>query len=74
MTDYRKILMLRSMGCSQREMERNKIASRKMNCTPFIRQYGILFRKWGVFVCQRDNESTTERRRWKSLNESTEKT
>ena len=63
MTDYRKILMLRSMGCSQREMERNKIASRKMNCTPFIRQYGILFRKWGVFVCQRDNESTTERRR-----------
>ena len=34
-----------------------------MNCTPFVRQYGILFRKWGVFVCQRDNESTTERRR-----------
>ncbi len=34
-------------------------------CTapPFVRQYGILFRKWGVFVCQRDNESTTERRR-----------
>ena len=28
-----------------------------MNCTPFVRQYGILFRKWGVFVCQRDNES-----------------
>ena len=27
MTDYRKILMLRSMGCSQCEMERNKIAS-----------------------------------------------
>ena len=35
----------------------------EMNCTPFVRQYGILFRKWGVFVCQRDNESTTERRR-----------
>ena len=35
----------------------------KVNCTPFVRQYGILFRKWGVFVCQRDNESTTERRR-----------
>lgn len=29
MTDYRKILMLRSIGCSQREMERNKIASRE---------------------------------------------
>ena len=24
-----------------------------LNCTPFVRQYGILFRKWGVFVCQR---------------------
>ena len=36
---------------------------REVNCTPFVRQYGILFRKWGVFVCQRDNESTTERRR-----------
>ena len=34
-----------------------------LNCTPFVRQYGILFKKWGVFVCQRDNESTTERRR-----------
>ena len=34
-----------------------------VKCTPFVRQYGILFRKWGVFVCQRDNESTTERRR-----------
>ena len=41
----------------------NKTSSMKMNCTPFVRQYGILFRKWGVFVCQRDNESTTERRR-----------
>ena len=34
-----------------------------LNCTPFVRQYGILFRKWGVFVCQRDNESTTELKR-----------
>lgn len=28
MTDYRKILMLRSMGYSQREMERSGVASR----------------------------------------------
>ena len=28
-TDYRKILMLRSKGCSQREMERSKVASRE---------------------------------------------
>ncbi len=40
-----------------------KIVVERLNCTPFVRQYGILFRKWGVFVCQRDNESTTERRR-----------
>ena len=29
MTDYRKILMLRSKGCSQREMEQSKVASRE---------------------------------------------
>ena len=50
------------------EVRRAAIADEKgaednVNCTPFVRQYGILFRKWGVFVCQRDNESTTERRR-----------
>jgi len=27
MADYRKILMLRSKGCSQREMERSKVAA-----------------------------------------------
>ena len=25
-----------------------------MNCTPFVGQYGILFNKWGVFICQRE--------------------
>ena len=43
--------------------EKENLPYEMMNCTPFVRQYGILFRKWGVFVCQRDNESTTERRR-----------
>ena len=46
-----------------RRYENKKLLCAGMNCTPFVRQYGILFRKWGVFVCQRDNESTTERRR-----------
>uniref|UniRef100_UPI003FF10A02 YaiI/YqxD family protein n=1 Tax=Faecalibacterium prausnitzii TaxID=853 RepID=UPI003FF10A02 len=46
-----------------RRYENKKLLRAGMNCTPFVRQYGILFRKWGVFVCQRDNESTTERRR-----------
>ena len=46
-----------------RRYENKKLLRAGMNCTPFVRQYGILFKKWGVFVCQRDNESTTERRR-----------
>lgn len=25
-----------------------------MNCTPFVGQYGILFKKWGVFIFQRE--------------------
>lgn len=24
-----------------------------VNRTPFVRQYGILFKKWGVFVCRK---------------------
>ena len=35
MTDYRKILMLRSRKCSQREMERNKVASRETSKAVF---------------------------------------
>ena len=45
------------------ELNKAKPSVKAMNCTPFVRQYGILFRKWGVFVCQRDNESTTELKR-----------
>ena len=33
-----------------------------MNCTPFVRQYGILFRKWGVFVCQKEYQTNDIRR------------
>ena len=61
-------------GVSEGELDEDKLGKKvkritdktqykTVNCTPFVRQYGILFRKWGVFVCQRDNESTTERRR-----------
>lgn len=35
MTDYRKILMLRSKKCSQREMECNKVASRETSKAVF---------------------------------------
>lgn len=34
----------------------------RMNCTPFVRQYGILFRKWGVFVCQKEYQTNDIRR------------
>lgn len=35
MTDYRKVLMLRSKKCSQREIKRNKVASRETSKTVF---------------------------------------
>lgn len=35
MTDYRKILMLRSKKCSQREMKRNQVASRETSKAVF---------------------------------------
>lgn len=25
-----------------------------MNCNPFVRQYDTLFKKWGVFIFQRE--------------------
>ena len=34
-------------------LKKNKNRPLKMNCTPFVRQYGILFKKWGVFVCRK---------------------
>ena len=51
------------MKQKQKKQAEKEALDPDVNCTPFVRQYGILFRKWGVFVCQRDNESTTERRR-----------
>ncbi|HIW08761.1 MAG TPA: hypothetical protein H9890_05090 [Candidatus Faecalibacterium intestinigallinarum] len=28
-----------------------------MNCTPFVRQYGILDNKWGDLLCQKENRT-----------------
>ena len=28
-----------------------------MNCTPFVRQYGILDNKWGDLLCQKENQT-----------------
>ena len=62
-TDIRKADLLKNGKIVSGKVTAVKRVHIKLNCTPFVRQYGILFRKWGVFVCQRDNESTTERRR-----------
>ncbi len=44
---------------------------RAVNCPPFVRQYGILFRKWGVFVCRKrkSKRHIVENSKLKSLNE-----
>ena len=34
----------------------------KMNSTPFVRQYGILSNKWGVFLCQKEYQTNDIRR------------
>ena len=39
----------------------------KVNCTPFVRQYGILSNKWGVLLCQREyrtNDTQRNSRSW----------
>ena len=32
-----------------------------MNCIPFVRQYGILNNKWGVFYAKRNSEQEVYR-------------
>ena len=33
------------------------ILTRNMNSTPFVRQYDILFNKWGVLLCQKEYQT-----------------
>ena len=33
-----------------------------MNSTPFVRQYDILFNKWGVLLCQKEYQTNDIRR------------
>lgn len=43
------------------------VALAVMNCTPFVRQYGILSNKWGVLLCQREyrtNDTQRNSRSW----------
>ena len=34
--------------------DKPKGGAAKLNCTPFVGQYGMLSNKWGVFICQRE--------------------
>ncbi len=49
--------------CGERRLIRGikKSGASPMNCTPFVGQYGILSNKWGVFICQRQNQIKTKR-------------
>ena len=40
--------------------------SRLVNCTPFVRQYGILSNKWGVLLCQKEYQTNDIRRNSRS--------
>ena len=37
-----------------------------VNCTPFVRQYGILSNKWGVFLCQKEYQTNDIRQNSKN--------
>ena len=34
--------------------ENKEIEDRQLNCPPFVRQYGILNNKWGLYLCQKE--------------------
>ena len=33
----------------------------RLNCTPFVRQYGILNNKWGALLCQKEYQTNDTR-------------
>ena len=37
-----------------------------LNCTPFVRQYGILSNKWGVLLCPKEYQTNDIRRNSKN--------
>ena len=44
----------------------HKDAISSLNCTPFVRQYGILSNKWGVLLCQKEYQTNDIRRNSRS--------
>ena len=49
------------------QLRENKIAVYpSLNCTPFVRQYDILSKKWGVLLCQKEYQTNDIRRNSKN--------
>ena len=46
--------------------ENIKVCLVGLNCTPFVRQYGILSNKWGVLLCQKEYQTNDIRRNSKN--------
>ena len=44
----------------------DKTTTSDLNCTPFVRQYGILSNKWGVLLCQKEYQTNDIRRNSKN--------
>ena len=58
----------RNMGLPSAKRKSDKtqiglfIGGEVLNCTPFVRQYDILFNKWGVLLCQKEYQTNDIRR------------
>ena len=48
------------------EFLKNNNYTKEVNCTPFVRQYGILSNKWGVLLCQKEYQTNDIRRNSKN--------
>ena len=58
-------LLFTLSGCGEKSLL-NKKEPVSLNCTPFVRQYGILSNKWGVFLCQKEYQTNDIRRNSKN--------
>ena len=53
-------------GAYKPSVKKIKSAAKALNCTPFVRQYGILSNKWGVLLCQKEYQTNDIRRNSKN--------
>ena len=71
MTDDMRLLLRILLEQELREAEPEMLRPKKkrtadLNCTPFVRQYGILSNKWGVLLCQKEYQTNDIRRNSRS--------